>query len=105
MQPINRRDLERMNDAGDRDFVLINVLSPEAFNQQHIRTSINVPQESQDFEDTVALVAGGKDRDIVVYCKNHQCNASTRAAEKLEDAGFSSVFDYEGGTEDWMKNH
>lgn len=105
MQAISRQDLESMNENLHKDFVLINVLPTEAFLKDHIRTSINIPAESNDFVEQVERVAGGKDRDIVVYCANFDCPVSTEAAKKLDDAGFPHVYDYEGGTEDWQKHH
>lgn len=103
MKTIDRETLKRMNEVEHEDFVLINVLPREAFNKQHIRTSINIPVGSDDFVDQVESVAGGKDRKIVVYCANFDCDASPKAARKLEEAGFSNIYDYEGGTEDWFE--
>lgn len=103
MQTIDRNTLKRMNGEQDKDFVLVNVLSPEQFNEKHIRTSINIPLEQDDFADKVAEVAGSKDRDVVVYCASTDCDASPKAAEKLEQAGFSHIYDYEGGTRDWFQ--
>ena len=103
MKPITRDELKRMNETRHEDFVLINVLPRDAFEKKHIRTSINIPVESNDFEKRVEAVAGGKDRKIVVYCANFDCDASPKAARKLEAAGFSQVYDYEGGTEDWFE--
>ncbi len=103
MQTLTRDDLKRMNETEHEDFVLINVLKPEAFRDKHIRTSVNVPVDDDDFEQQVERIAGGKDRKIVIYCANFECNASRRAAEKLEAAGFTQVYDYEGGTRDWLE--
>lgn len=102
MRTIDRDELKRMNETDHEDFVLINVLPRAAFNEQHIRTSINIPVDADDFADRVESVVGGRNRKIVVYCANHACDASPKAARKLEDAGFSRVYDYEGGTEDWF---
>jgi CBS domain-containing protein len=60
--------------------VLANVLPPEAFNKQHIRTSINVPHEDPDFTAVMEKVAGGKSRKIVVYCASFDCDASEKGA-------------------------
>lgn len=103
MKPISRDDLKTMNETEHEDFVLINVLPRETFNKQHIRTSINVPVADDDFVRKVEEVVGDKNRKIVVYCANFDCDASPKAAQKLEDAGFTQVFDYEGGTEDWFE--
>ena len=101
MQTITHRELKNMNGQEKKDFVLINVLPREYFKKQHIRTSINIPVDSDNFTDQVEGVAGDKQRDIVVYCADFECDASTKAAEKLENAGFTHIFDYEGGIKDW----
>jgi rhodanese-related sulfurtransferase len=103
MKPLTRDELKKMNDAQHEDFVLINVLSRESFNEQHIRTSINIPVSDENFAQKVESVAGGKDRKIVVYCASFECDASPKAAKKLEEAGFTQVYDYEGGTKDWFE--
>jgi len=102
MKSISRDDLKQMNETEHEDFVLINVLPRGAFNREHIRTSISVPVEEPSFLEQVEAVTGRKDRKIVVYCANFECDASPKAAKKLEDAGFTEVYDYEGGTEDWF---
>lgn len=103
MQSITREELKSMNQQHDRDFVLINVLPRESFLEKHIRTSVNVPAGEEGFADKVEAIAGSKDRDVVVYCASFDCDASPRAARKLEQSGFRNVFDYEGGTKDWFE--
>lgn len=103
MQSITRDDLKQMNETDHEDFVLINVLPGEAFNKEHIRTSINIPLQSEDFTEQVERVVGNKERKVVLYCASFDCDASPKAAKKLEQAGFSQVFDYEGGTRDWFE--
>ncbi|MDO3380951.1 rhodanese-like domain-containing protein [Gilvimarinus algae] len=103
MQAITRNDLKRMNESEHDDFVLINVLSPDAFNQAHIRTSVNVPVDQEGFEEMVKAIAASRDRHIVVYCASFDCDASRQAAEQLDAAGFKHVYDYEGGTKDWIE--
>lgn len=103
MKPITRDELKTMNETEHDDFVLINVLPKEAFNKAHIRTSINVPVKDERFVETVEAVVGDKERKVVVYCANFDCDASPKAARKLEEAGFTQVYDYEGGTQDWFE--
>lgn len=102
MKTLTRDQLKAMNEVEHEDFVLINVLPQEKFRDRHIRTSINIPVGAKDFEDTVQKIAGDKQRKIVVYCANHDCDASDKAADRLEKAGFENVYDYAGGTEDWF---
>lgn len=103
MQSLTRDELKTMNEIRHDDFVLLNVLPPEDFNRRHIRTSINIPNEREDFAEAVETVAGSKDRKVVVYCASFDCPASLNAARKLEEAGFTEVYDYEGGTSDWFE--
>ena len=103
MKTLTHNELKTMNDTEERDFVLVNVLPRKVFNEEHIRTSVNIPLEKDNFTDLVETVAGDKNREIVVYCANFKCDASEKAAKKLEENGFSKIFDYEGGTEDWME--
>lgn len=105
MQAISHSDLKIMNEAQHRDFVLVNVLPRETFNEEHIRTSVNVPVDESNFADRIEQIAGNKEREVVVYCASFDCDASARAAEQLEAKGFTQVYDYEGGTKEWFSYH
>src|SRR5690625_7892017 len=74
----------------------------DSFNKEHIRSSVNVPVDEDNFTSRVEQIAGSKEREVVVYCASFDCDASTRAAEKLQQEGFTQVYDYEGGTKDWF---
>src|SRR5690625_5652127 len=105
MQAISHSDLKTMNETEHRDFVLINVLPQDSFNQEHIRTSVNVPVDEDNFASRVEQIAGRKEREVVVYCASFDCDASTRAAEKLQQEGITQVDDDEGGTEEGFAHH
>lgn len=81
--------------------VVINVLSADSFNKEHIPGSINIPLESPDFLERVARKVKGKNAEIVVYCAKTECSASERAAEKLTEAGYTRVYDFTGGMKEW----
>jgi rhodanese-related sulfurtransferase len=82
---------------------LINTLGAESFEKTRIPGAINVPLESGDFAARVEQEAGGKNKPVVVYCANQQCNSSEKAAQKLEAAGFTAVSRYTGGAAAWEK--
>lgn len=104
MKEITHDELKAMNEIEHEDFVLINVLPISDFNERHIRTSVNVPINDDNFVSQVETIAGSKERKVVVYCKNFDCNASEQAASVLEQAGFTRVYDYSGGVEDWLQH-
>lgn len=100
MQTINHEELEDMLNQYE-DLLLINVLSNEAFREHHVPGSVNIPVEDDDFVSQVESLAESKEQPVVVYCANTECDASPRAASKLVDAGFSNVYDFAGGIEEW----
>ena len=102
MQTMTVQQLKAMMDRNE-DFTLINVLDREDFERSRIPGSENVPVSRDDFEDRVEELAGGKDAQIVVYCASFDCEASPKAAKKLDEAGFENVYDFEGGTKEWMR--
>lgn len=94
---ITREELKEMMDSGI-SFVLVNVLDPGAFANEHICGSINLPASTIG-RDAARML--DRDETIVVYCSNTACEASAAAADKLASVGFSDIWRYEGGTEDW----
>lgn len=102
MTRLTARELQRMRE-NQEDFELINVLSQDDFNAAHIPGSDNIPHNEQEFVRQVERAAGSKDRKIVVYCGSRECDASPRAANKLEAAGFTNVYDFEGGVKEWKE--
>jgi rhodanese-related sulfurtransferase len=103
MQTIDTKQLARMKMTDPGGFLLVNVLSEQAFEKQRIPDSINIPVDGDDFVQNVRDRAGSKDEKIVVYCASEECNASPRAAKQLTDAGFTNVYDYEVGLEGWIR--
>lgn len=85
-----------------RDIPVINVLDEDQYRDRHIKGSINVPYSSENFTERVASVAKSKESPVVVYCASETCDASTKAAKTLEQAGFQRVYDFEGGTKAWQ---
>ncbi len=98
---ISRSELKEKMDRGD-DFTLVNVLSEDDFEEEHIPGSINVPLDEVEEEFPRQF---DRDEDIVVYCASESCQASPKAAEKLESMGFTNVADYEGGLADWKERY
>ncbi len=101
MQNISKDELKDKLKHGDR-FHLVEVLSPDAYEKDHIPTAINIPL-NDEFADSVQHAIPDKNGEIVVYCQNEQCDASPKAARKLEELGYTRVFDFEGGKDEWRQ--
>ncbi|MEQ9037874.1 MAG: rhodanese-like domain-containing protein [Silicimonas sp.] len=99
METIDRESL-RLKMGGADDLVLVEVLPKESYDEFHIPGAINVPVGSDAFDERIQAAAD-KDDEVVVYCKDKNCDASPRAARRMEKLGFTKVFDYEAGKQDW----
>lgn len=102
MQTIGRQELKQMMDE-KRDFVLIEALPEKAFREEHLPGAINIPNAADDFEEQVKKAVPDKDQEVVLYCANTDCPASPEAARKMEDMGYTHVYDYEAGKADWKE--
>jgi len=100
MQTITPEKLNQWMDQG-QNFVLIETLPEKQFRKAHLPGAINIPVDDQRFAEKVEEAAPQKERPLVVYCANTECPASPRAAEKLEEMGYKSVFDCEAGKKAW----
>jgi rhodanese-related sulfurtransferase len=101
MKIMTTQALQQWRDEGI-EFTLVDVLSQESFAEKHLPDAINAPVQADDFLDTVAGAVGHDlEKNVVVYCASTTCDASSRAARRLEQAGFVNVFDYEEGIKGW----
>jgi rhodanese-related sulfurtransferase len=88
---------ERLRKGGA--FQFWNVLSDRYFTGELIPGSLRVPVDFVGRE--AAKLRLPKDGEIIVYCKDTECPASARAAEKLQTLGYTNVRAYEGGLKAW----
>jgi len=96
----NRMKEESPNNVDEKEgYALVNVLGSDAFDEEHIRGSINIPKGKEDtFEDRFS-----KDKEIVVYCASTDCDASPKVAKELADRGFTRIVDFEAGMDGWKR--
>lgn len=98
MQEISRDRLKSM--LHNNGVQLIEVLAPEYYEKFHLPGAVNVPL-GDDFDEQIEQVIPDKNRQVVVYCLDAECQASPKAARRMEELGYQQVYDYEAGKEDW----
>jgi rhodanese-related sulfurtransferase len=98
LKTITREELRTKRDNGER-FHLVDVQSPEAFYRSHIPGSENVPVNEIELRATALWEP---DDQIIVYCQGWDYMSSAEAAAILDRLGFVSVYNFEGGIEDWL---
>jgi rhodanese-related sulfurtransferase len=99
MHTIDRETLKQWMDE-KRDITLVDVLPPDEFREFHLPGAINVPL-GPDFEKHIQEHFPDEFQPIVVYCHDHECSASPKAVEQMNQLGYQKIYDYEGGKMDW----
>ena len=80
--------------------VVIDARSPEAYELEHIPTSINIPHRLMSEATTHHL---NKSKLYVTYCDGIGCNASTKGALNMAKLGFQ-VKELMGGLDWWRRD-
>jgi thioredoxin len=76
---------------------ILDVRTPDEFESEHIDNAINVNWNSDDF--TAKAIAYDKTKPVFVYCLSG--GRSKKAAAKLQELGFTNVYELEGGILNW----
>jgi len=98
MTTIDRDQAKRMFDEDAA--VPVEVLPQSEFERFHLPGALNVPL-GEDFDARIQEAVPDKHRPVVVYCKDETCDASPRAAQRMEALGYDRIYDYAAGKADW----
>ena len=85
--------------------VLLDVREPAEFALLHIPGSVNVPRGileqscEWDYDETVPLLAAGRNLEIVVICRSGK--RSVLAADVMQKMGFTNVVSLKTGVRGW----
>ena len=77
----------------EKDYIILDVRTPEEFKSKHIPGAINIPNETIGTEELP-----DKEQLILIYCRSG--NRSKQAAEKLAEQGYTNIVEF-GGINDW----
>jgi rhodanese-related sulfurtransferase len=97
-------DLRALLDAG-REPTLLDVREPAEFGLLRIPGSINAPRGvleqscEWDYDETVPLLAAGREREIVVICRSGK--RSALAADTMQQMGYVNVVSLRTGIRGW----
>ena len=97
-------DLSRLLASGGKP-VLLDVREPAEFALLRIPGSVNAPRGileqscEWDYDETVPLLAAGRESDIVVICRSGK--RSALAADVMQRMGFAGVISLKTGVRGW----
>lgn len=97
MQSISAPQLAEKQRLGKVE--LIDVRTPVEFREVHAAGARNVPLDSIDPKSLVDAGNGSPQDSLYVICKSG--NRSSKACQRLIDAGVAQVVNVEGGTQAW----
>jgi rhodanese-related sulfurtransferase len=84
--------------------LIIDALSPEYYNQKHIKGAINIPGNSTL---TMKMLLDKLPKNtssttpMILYCYSPECNAAEKLWKQLNQFGFYNTMHYSGGISDW----
>ncbi|WP_299468310.1 rhodanese-like domain-containing protein [uncultured Gimesia sp.] len=78
---------------------LIDVRTPAEFREVHASIAVNLPLDTLNVEQVKQLQNGNLSEPVYLICQSG--NRSTKACQKLIDAGLAHVVSVEGGTKAW----
>lgn len=91
---------EFANVLATEDVVILDVRTPAEFADGHIANAINIDAQSGSF---AAEIEGlDKTKTYAVYCRSG--NRSGTATQIMAEAGFSKLYNMNGGTIDWTNS-
>lgn len=90
-------DMDELNIKKDNGAKIVDVRSPQEYEEGHIDGAINIPlyEINNKFDEII----NDKNQEIVLYCLSGQ--RSKNAYKKLVKLGYSNVFNLYGGLENW----
>lgn len=80
------------------DVQLVDVRTVAEFNESHIKGAENIVYKSEAWNTSIAKL--DKSKPVYVYCKKG--GRSAKCASLLEEAGFTTVYDLNGGIMKWQ---
>jgi rhodanese-related sulfurtransferase len=96
-----KRDEIKSNLDSDANMILVEALPEQYFNAQHLPGAININHDQ--IEILAPELLADKNAMIVVYCSNNACQNSGIAAKKLIGLGYTDVYKYAEGKQDWIE--
>ena len=98
-QAISRAAIKAALEA-EEAVTLIEALPEKYYKDAHLPGALQMNHDEVDAK--AASLLPDKAAKIIVYCSNSACANSGKAAMRLTQLGYSNVFKYAEGKQDWM---
>lgn len=95
--------IEQLKEWYDRgqEMVVLDARSKEYFDGQLLPHAVSIPHHTPITQ--LKRVLPSRDSVIIVYCSNKECPASKMLAKKLVSEGYTNVYKYPAGMQEWLE--
>lgn len=98
-QTITRAAIQAALDTNET-VTLVEALPASYYDEAHLPGALQINHDEVDAKASILLP--DKSAKIIVYCSNAACTNSGIAAHRLNQLGYSNVFKYVEGKQDWI---
>jgi rhodanese-related sulfurtransferase len=95
---ISRDEVKQKIDAGTA--TVVEALPEEYYKKAHLPGALNLPHDAVD--RLAPELLPDKQAEVIVYCANSPCPNSGIAADRLAELGYTKVYEYDDGKDDWI---
>lgn len=95
---VDKADDLIQENAGNPDFIIIDVRTPEEYAGGYIDTAVNIDYYTADFRTQLAAL--DKDKAYLIYCRTGKRSAGAR--DIMAELGFREVYNMSGGIVAWQ---
>ena len=86
------------SNQGNPDFFIIDIRTPEEYNEGHIENALNIDFYAETFSEDLDKL--DKSKTYFIYCRSG--NRSGRAMTIIKDLGFREVYNLSAGITEWI---
>lgn len=96
-QGVEKIDAERLIELQNSGVQVVDIRTKKEYDNGHIPGVIHIDYFASDFIDQIKRLDLSK--PIIIHCAVG--GRSGKAAQKMQEAGFTAIYDYSGGFSDW----
>ena len=97
IQDVNK---EQVNNLLDKQVIVIDIRTDKEFKEGNINTSFNLDFQKREFIDNLESL--NKEKEYLIYCASG--NRSLKASHIMKSLGFKTIYNYNKGYKDWIKD-
>ncbi|WP_328302466.1 rhodanese-like domain-containing protein [Streptomyces sp. NBC_00435] len=98
VQNLSRDEVKQKLDGGKA--AVVEALPEQYYKEAHLPGALLLPVD--DVDTLAPGLLPDKDAEVIVYCTGTTCSNSGIAAARLAELGYSNVYTYKDGKEDWI---